>query len=152
MDANRPVASAMRAKPHYLSGDLGRPPIPLDRMLRMCFLQQWFNLSDPAVEEAFYDMASIRAFARIDLGQALMPDESTVCKFRHLLEEHNPWSGDFKRSQLVSDKSQAWAQSSKRRLFTRRVRQRTIAESAILKCTRRRKARMVFRDEGAYRS
>ncbi len=64
----------------------GRPPIPLERMLRVYFLQLWFNLSDPAVEEALYDMASMRTFAGIDLGQEGAPDETTVCKFRHLLE------------------------------------------------------------------
>jgi IS5 family transposase len=66
----------------------GRPPLPLERMLRVYFLQQWFNLSDPAVEEALYDSAAMRAFAGIDLGSEAAPDETTVCKFRHLLERH----------------------------------------------------------------
>jgi transposase, IS5 family len=66
----------------------GRPPIPLERMLRIYFLQQWFNLSDPAVEEALYDSVAMRAFAGVDLAQAPAPDETTVCKFRHLLERH----------------------------------------------------------------
>lgn len=66
----------------------GRPPIPLERMLRIYFLQLWFNLSDPAVEEALYDSAAMRSFAGIDLGQEAAPDETTVCKFRHLLERH----------------------------------------------------------------
>lgn len=57
--------------------------------MRIYFLQQWFNLSDPAVTEALYDMASMRSFAGIDLGEAPVPDETTVCKFRHLLERHN---------------------------------------------------------------
>ena len=57
-------------------------------MLRIYFLQQWFNLSDPGVEEALYDMVSMRAFAGIDLGDAPVPDETTVCKFRHLLERN----------------------------------------------------------------
>jgi IS5 family transposase len=75
-------------EPHYPKGDLGRPPIPLERMLRIYFLQQWFNLSDPGVEEALYDTLSMRAFAGVDLGEAPVPDETTICKFRHLLEEH----------------------------------------------------------------
>jgi transposase, IS5 family len=58
-------------------------------MLRMYFLQQWFNLSDPAVEEALYDSMVLRQFVGIDLGREPVPDETTVCKFRHLLEEHN---------------------------------------------------------------
>lgn len=66
----------------------GRPPIGLERMLRIHFLQQWFNLADPAVEEALYDSSAMRAFAGIDLGREPAPDETTVCKFRHLLEQH----------------------------------------------------------------
>ena len=58
-------------------------------MLRMYFLQQWFNLSDPAVEDALYESAVMREFVGIDLGQEPVPDETTVCKFRHLLEAHN---------------------------------------------------------------
>ncbi len=66
----------------------GRPPIPLERMLRIYFLQLWFNLSDPAVEEALYDSVAMRSFAGIDLGTEAAPDETTVCKFRHLLERN----------------------------------------------------------------
>lgn len=77
-------------KPAYAKGTSGpgRPPIPLERMLRIYFLQHWFNLSDPAVEEALCDVSSMRAFVGIDLGCESAPDETTVCKFRHLLEEH----------------------------------------------------------------
>jgi IS5 family transposase len=67
----------------------GRPPVGLERMLRIHFLQHWFNLSDPAVEEALYDSRSMRRFVGIDLGREPVPDETTVCKFRHLLEAHN---------------------------------------------------------------
>ena len=67
----------------------GRPPVGLERMLRIHFLQHWFNLSDPAVEEALYDSRSMRRFVGIDLGREPAPDETTVCKFRHLLEAHN---------------------------------------------------------------
>ena len=67
----------------------GRPPIGLERMLRIHFLQHWFNLSDPAVEEALYDSRAMRSFVGIDLGREPAPDETTVCKFRHLLETHN---------------------------------------------------------------
>ncbi len=66
----------------------GRPPIPLERMLRIYFLQLWFNLSDPAVEEALYDSAAMRSFVGIDLGSEGAPDETTICKFRHRLERH----------------------------------------------------------------
>ncbi|MCK5495128.1 MAG: IS5 family transposase [Hyphomicrobiaceae bacterium] len=67
----------------------GRPPVGLERMLRIHFLQHWFNLSDPAVEEALYDSRAMRNFVGIDLGQEPAPDETTICKFRHLLEAHN---------------------------------------------------------------
>ncbi len=66
----------------------GRPPIPLERMLRIYFLQLWFNLSDPAVEEALYDSVAMRGFVGIDLGMEGAPDETTICKFRHRLERH----------------------------------------------------------------
>ena len=66
----------------------GRRPVGLERMLRIHFLQQWYALSDPAVEEALYDSASMRRFVDIDLGCEPAPDETTVCKFRHLLEKH----------------------------------------------------------------
>ena len=75
-------------EPYYPKAGGGRPPVGLERMLRIYFLQQWFNLSDPAVEEALYDSAVMRGFVGIDLGREPVPDESTVCKFRHLLEEH----------------------------------------------------------------
>ena len=67
----------------------GRPPIGIERMLRIHFLQHWFNLSDPAVEEALYDSRALRQFVGIDLGREPVPDETTVCKFRHLMEQHN---------------------------------------------------------------
>jgi transposase, IS5 family len=75
-------------EPFYPKAGNGRPPVGLERMLRMYFLQQWFNLSDPAVEEALYDSMAMRHFVAIDLGQEPVPDETTVCKFRHLLERH----------------------------------------------------------------
>lgn len=67
----------------------GRKPIGLLRMLKIHFLQHWFELSDPAVEEALYDSRAMRRFVGIDLGQEPVPDETTVCKFRHLMERHN---------------------------------------------------------------
>jgi IS5 family transposase len=70
------------------NGEGGRPPVPLERMLRIPLLQLWFNLSEPAVEEALYDSAAVRQFAGIDLGHEAARDETTVCKFRHLVEKH----------------------------------------------------------------
>jgi len=74
--------------PVYPKAGDGRPPKELEMMLRVYFLQQWFNLSDPGVEEALYDSVSMRRFAGIDLGEMPVPDESTVLRFRHLLEAH----------------------------------------------------------------
>jgi IS5 family transposase len=70
-----------------VAGD-GRPPRELEMMLRIYFLQQWFNLSDPAVEDALYDSTAMRHFVGLDLGQSPAPDETTICRFRHLLERN----------------------------------------------------------------
>lgn len=67
----------------------GRQPIGLERMLRIHLLQQWYALSDPAMEEALYDSQAMRRFVGIDLGCEGAPDETTICKFRHLLERHD---------------------------------------------------------------
>jgi IS5 family transposase len=75
-------------EPVYPKAGNGRPPVGLERMLRIYFLQAWFNLSDPAVEEALYDSETMRRFVGIDLGLEAAPDETTVCKFRHLLERN----------------------------------------------------------------
>ena len=75
-------------EPYYPKAGNGRQPVGVERMLRIYFLQQWFNLSDPAVEEALYDSVVMRQFVGIDLGREPVPDETTACKFRHLLEEH----------------------------------------------------------------
>jgi IS5 family transposase len=75
-------------EPVYAKAGNGRPPVGAGRMLRIYFLQQWFDLSDPGVEEALYDSVGMRQFVGIDLGREPVPDETTVCKFRHLLERH----------------------------------------------------------------
>jgi transposase, IS5 family len=67
----------------------GRPAIGIDRMLRIHFLQHWFELSDPGAEEALYDSRAMREFVGIDLGNEPAPDETTICKFRHLMEKHH---------------------------------------------------------------
>ena len=76
-------------EPHYPKRGNGRPPIGLERMLRIHFIQHWFNLADFACEEALYDIASLRHFAGIDLGCEAVPDATTLLKFRRLLETHN---------------------------------------------------------------
>jgi transposase, IS5 family len=76
-------------EPHYPKGENGRPPVGLSILLRVYFLQQWFNLSDPGAEEALYESPALRRFAGVDLGRAPAPEESTILQFRHLLEKHD---------------------------------------------------------------
>ncbi len=75
-------------KPHYPKAGNGRKPMPLEMMLRIYFLQQWYGLSDPAMEDSLYDIESMRRFAGIDLQTDDVPDETTILHFRHLLEKH----------------------------------------------------------------
>ena len=71
-------------EPFYPKGEKGRPPIALEVMLRIYFMQQWFGYSDPGMKDALHDNIAMRRFARIEAGYAL--DETTICKFRHWLE------------------------------------------------------------------
>ena len=90
MDAVMPWAELLALiAPHYSKGEAGRKPVGLEIMLRVYFLQQWFALSDPAVEDALYESSVLRRFAGIDLGRAPAPDETTILNFRHLLEERD---------------------------------------------------------------
>jgi transposase, IS5 family len=75
-------------EPHYPKAGQGTQPMPQERMLRIYFMQQWFNLSDPAMEDALYDSESMRRFAGIELSEDTVPDETTILRFRHLLEKH----------------------------------------------------------------
>ena len=75
-------------EPHYPKIGGGRPPYALSTMLRIHCLQQWYGLSDPAMEEALYEIASMRQFAGLSLARGAVPDETTILKFRHLLERH----------------------------------------------------------------
>ena len=90
MDAVVPWATLVGLiEPHYPQAGKGRRPYPLDVMLRIYFLQQWYQLSDPGAEEALYDIQSMRAFAGLELGRDAIPDETTILNFRHLLEAHD---------------------------------------------------------------
>ena len=75
-------------EPHYPKAGNGTQPMPQERMLRIYFMQQWFNLSDPAMEDSLYDSESMRRFAGIELSEDAIPDETTILRFRHLLEKH----------------------------------------------------------------
>jgi transposase, IS5 family len=76
-------------EPHYPKAGNGRRPIGLSRMLKIHFLQHWFNLADEACEDALYDSAAFRSFVGIDLGNERAPDATTLLKFRRLLEQHD---------------------------------------------------------------
>lgn len=75
-------------EPHYPKPGNGRPPIGIERMLRMYLIANWFNLADEACEDALYDIAAFRDFCGIDLGRERVPDATTLLNFRHLLEQH----------------------------------------------------------------
>lgn len=78
----------------------GRPPIGLGKMLRIYFMQQWFNLADEAMEDSLYDSESMRRFAGIELSKDAVPDSTTILRFRHLLEEHDLMKGLFQEVTL----------------------------------------------------
>ena len=80
-------------EPYYPKGERGRPPVGLERMLRVYFLQQWYGLADEALEDALYDSQALRGFARVDLADAGVPDATTLLKFRRLLETHDLCKG-----------------------------------------------------------
>ena len=87
-------------KKYYPKAGNGRQPMPLERMLRIYFMQQWYGLSDPGMEDALYDSESMRRFAGIDLGEDAIPDETTILNFRHLLERHKLTERIFEKRRL----------------------------------------------------
>ena len=82
-------------EPFYPKGQRGRPPVGLERMLRVYFLQQWYGLADEALEDALYDSQALQGFALIDLAAEGVPDATTLLKFRRLLETHDLCRGLF---------------------------------------------------------
>ena len=90
---------------HYPKAGNGRQPMPIERMLRIYFMQQWYGLSDPAMEDALYDSESMRRFAQIDLEADAIPDETTILNFRHLLEAHHLTERIFEKTkQYLAEK------------------------------------------------
>jgi IS5 family transposase len=90
---------------YYPKAGNGRQPMPMERMLRIYFMQQWYNLSDPAMEDALYDIDSIRRFADIDIAVDVIPDETTILNFRHMLEKYKLTEKIFdKTKQYLSEK------------------------------------------------
>jgi transposase, IS5 family len=92
-------------EPHYPKAGNGRPPVGLARMLRMYFVQHWFNLADEACEEALLDSVALRRFVGIDLGCERVPDGTTLLRFRRLLEQHGLGAALFAQvGQVLQDK------------------------------------------------
>ena len=106
MDKVIPWEELMRdIKKYYPKAGNGRQPIPLARMLRIYFMQQWYGLSDPAMEDALYDIESLRRFADIDMEVDVIPDETTILHFRHLLEKYELTRKIFEKTkQYLSEK------------------------------------------------
>lgn len=126
-------------EPHHPKGQRGRPPVGLERMLRVYFLQQWYGLADEALEDALYDSQALRGFARMDLGADDVPDATTLLHFRHLLETHDRCKGLFSainadlaaRSLLLREGTLVDAT-----LIAARPRPRTTRRNATRRCTR----------------
>ena len=140
-----------RLRPFYPKGERGRPPIGLERMLRLYLLQQWYGLADEALEDALYDSQALRSFAGIDLAVATVPDATTVMNFRHWLEQHELTKVLFdevgamleERGLLMRQslpRRRPGARSSMRPSLPRRPRPRTRARSTTRRCTRPRRA------------
>ena len=128
-------------EPYYPKGKRGRPPMGIEKMLRMYLLQIWFNLSDPATEDAIYDSYAMRKFTDIDFMTETVPDETTLCKFRHLLETNglNKLFFDAINRVIVQTGHKvalSWMRPSSMPPAPRKMRRRSVT----LKCTRPKRA------------
>lgn len=120
--------------PFYPNGRRGRPPIGIERMLRVYFLQQWYGLADEALEDAIYDSQSMRIFVGIDLNSESVPDATTLLKFRRLLEQHSLTEQIFKEVNALLEE---------RRLL---MREGTIVDATIIEAAPSTKNRKKERD------
>ena len=132
-----------RLRPLYPKGERGRPPIGLERMLRIYFLQQWYGLADAALEDALYDSQALRGFAGIDLNRAPVPDATTLLHFRHWLERHDLTRALFEEVGAVLEERGLLMRQG--RLSTPpssppRLRPRTSRRAATRRCARPRRA------------
>jgi IS5 family transposase len=132
-------------EPHYpkVSKKGGRPPYPLGTMLRIHLLQQWYSLSDPAMEEALIEVPTMRRFASIELISDRIPDETTILTFRHLLEKHKLGEQIFETVKVqLSQRGMTMRQGTivDATLIAAPVRPSTREGSGIRRCTRPRRA------------
>ena len=131
-----------RLQPFYPKGERGRPPVGLERMLRIYFLQQWYGLADEALEDALYDSQALRGFAGIDLSAVTVPDATTVMNFRHWLERHDLTQVLFDEvGATLEERGLLMRQGrlSTPRSSPRHPRPRTRAKPATRRCTRPRR-------------
>ena len=129
-------------RPHYAKAGNGRRPVGLEIALRTYFVQQWFNVSDSGVEEALYESPVLQRFVGVDLGAAPAPDETAICRLRHLLEKHDLCG-------LMLEAVNIHMEAKGIKIATGTIvdatiihaprRPRTQGASAIRRCTRRRK-------------
>jgi len=155
MDAVIPWSGILELiEPHYPKAGNGTQPLPMERMLRIYFMQQWFNLSDPAAEDSLYDSESMRRFAGIELVEDAVPDESTILRFRHLLEQHKLTEkifalvrGLLEQKRLLLRAARLWMRPSS----PLRPRPRMPKALAIRRCTRPQGQGLALWDEGTYR-
>jgi len=127
-------------EPHYPKGQRGRPPIGLERMLRIYFLQQWYTLADEALEDALYDSQALRTFAGIDLSVESVPDATTLLGFRHLLEKHELTKGILREVN---------AHLSERHLF---LKEGTLIDATIIAAAPSTKNRQKKRDPAMHQT
>ena len=118
----------------------GRRPVGIERMLRIHFLQHWFALSDPAAEEALYDSRAMRHFVGIDLGREPIPDETTICKFRRLMERHHLGDELFRLVNVYLEKNGL------------KVARRTIVDATIVNAPNSTKNKDKSRDSGMHQT
>jgi transposase, IS5 family len=98
-------------EPYYPKAGQGRQPLGVEKMLRIYFLQQWFNLSDPQAEDSIYDSESMRRFVGVELAEDVVPDETTILRFRHLLEKHGLTKGIFDAIKWLLEEKQLFLRS-----------------------------------------
>ena len=108
----------------YPKSRKGRRPVPAKVMLRIYLMQQWYGLSDPAMEESLYDIESMRRFAGVSMQR--IPDETTICKFRHFLLRHQMTEELFRLTgQCLSERSLAVSKGKITEPRVRRVKRKT---------------------------
>ncbi len=138
------VQAAGVDRAHYPKAGNGTQPKPIEQMLRIYFMQNWFNLSDPQAEGSLYGIESMRRFAGIELLGHDIPDESTILRFRHLLEQHQLTEQIFAEIRSLPDEKRLLLKSGTivdATIIAAPLRRRTRRRHAIRRCAKRRRAK-----------